>query len=75
MRVKDLVTNDVEGDTEYFLEVKGKQTKQKKGQGKKKEREAYIPPEVASDINMVIRMNKLSNLTYQNRAGPTWLEI
>lgn len=61
LRVRDLQTKEIDGDQEYFLQVAGKQTAQEKGEGKKKHREAYIPQKVASDLNMVIRMNDLSD--------------
>ncbi len=61
LRTKDKIGKEVDGDQEYFLQVAGKQTMQEKGEGKKKQREAYVPQKVASDLNMVIRMNDLSN--------------
>ncbi len=61
LRVKDLEIKEIDGDQEYFLQVVWKQTMQKKGEGKKKQQEAYVPQKVASDLNMVIRMDNLSN--------------
>lgn len=55
--VKDLKEYSVDGKIEHFLDVYGKQTQQKKGEGKKKGREAYVPDEVYSNLILLKNEN------------------
>lgn len=61
VKVKDLREDTVSGDIEHFLQIKGKQTNQRKGSGKKKEREAYVPTNVYSDLRMLINQERLKD--------------
>ena len=57
-KVKDLREYNVKGKLEHFLQIEGKRTKQRKDQGLKKGREAYLPERVYTDLRMLINQNK-----------------
>ncbi|MBS3781713.1 MAG: site-specific integrase [Candidatus Thermoplasmatota archaeon] len=52
-KVGELREYTVEEDLKHFLRIEGKRTDQKAGQGLKKEREAYLPDRVYSDLVML----------------------
>lgn len=57
--VQDLWEEVIENDSAYWLEVYGKMTNQKKGEGKKKRREAFVPRKVYHNLRMLINENRL----------------
>jgi len=58
-RVKDLREYSVDSTIQHFLCIEGKRTDQEKGQELKKEREAFIPEMVYSDLRMLINQEGL----------------
>ncbi len=61
VKVKNLREYNIGDELEHFLQIAGKQTNQEKGEGKKKEREAYIPDELYTDLRMVINQHNLKD--------------
>lgn len=75
-KVKALYTEKVENNPEWFIRVKGKKTNQKKSISKEelevKEREVYVPGEVARTLNTIIKHHDLVNndpLIPSNKGG------
>lgn len=59
VKARDLKEYNVEGYLQHFLEAKGKRTDQEKGQDLKKEREAFLPESVYSDLKLLINQEGL----------------
>lgn len=60
-KVRDLKEYNVKEDLKHFLDVRGKRTDQEKNQGLKKEREAFVPERVYSDLRMLINQEDLKS--------------
>jgi len=59
VKVSDLREYNIENGLQHFLRVSGKRTNQPKGKGLKKEREAYVPNRIYSDLIMLKNENTL----------------
>lgn len=60
-KVRDINEEIIDDESRYFLEVAGKKTNQKKGEGDKKHREALIPRKVYYDLLRLINEKNLKD--------------
>ncbi len=60
-KVNDLREYNVDSTIQHFLRIEGKRTDQEKGQELVKEREAFIPERVYSDLRMLINQEGLES--------------
>jgi len=58
-KVRDLREFEVNEDLKHFLTIEGKRTDQEKGKELKKEREAYLPEKVYSNLKRLINRGNL----------------
>lgn len=62
IKQRDLRQYTIDGRIKYFVMVEGKRTRQKKGDGLTKTREAFIPKRVYNNIQELIDLEKLQDI-------------